>query len=138
MPSFMPAKPLLALPLLALLVACGTPQEQCISAGTRDLRVLDRLIGQTEGNLQRGYALVDVVETRTRWVVCAPGVAATATSPAQPPQMCLDDIDYTVTQPQAINLADERVKLAEMKKKRAQLARAATGVIAQCKAIHPE
>lgn len=138
MPRLLPAKPLLALSLLAVLAACGTPQEQCIAAGTRDMRVLDRLIGQTEGNLQRGYALVDVVETRTRWVVCAAGVPATATTPAQPPQMCLDDVDYTVTQPQAINLADERVKLAEMKKKRAQLARAATATIAQCKALHPE
>ena len=41
---------------LAALAACGTPQEQCINRNTRDLRTVDRLIAEAEGNLQRGYA----------------------------------------------------------------------------------
>ena len=36
-------KRLMLLPVL-FLAACGTPQEQCISANTRDLQVVDRLI----------------------------------------------------------------------------------------------
>ena len=47
-------KRLILAPLL-LLTACGTPQEQCISANTRDLQVVDRLIRDSEANLARGY-----------------------------------------------------------------------------------
>ena len=126
------------LALLSLLIACGTPQERCIAGATKDLRVLDRLIGETQTNLQRGYALEEVVRTSVRWEVCQPAVAATATSPAQPAQMCLEDYDYTVTRPKAINLADEREKLGEMQKKRRDLATRADSSIAQCRLQYPE
>ena len=33
----------LLLPALLILTACGTPQEQCISAATRDMRVVDAI-----------------------------------------------------------------------------------------------
>lgn len=124
--------------LLSLLVACGTPQERCIAGATKDLRVLDRLIGETRTNLQRGYAMEEVVRTSLRWEVCRPGIAATATTPAQPAEMCLEDYDYTVTRPKAINLAQEREKLAEMQKKRRELAARAESTIAQCRLQHPE
>jgi hypothetical protein len=123
---------------LAVLASCGTPQERCIATATRDARILDRLIGETQGNLDRGFAYVEVEMSRTVWVVCVPAQAATATSPGVAAQMCLDDRDYTVTRPQAINLAEERVKLAEMRKKRAELERAAVRDVASCKAQHPE
>jgi hypothetical protein len=42
-----------ALLSLLLLTACGTPQEQCINSVTRDMRVVDRLIAETEANLAR-------------------------------------------------------------------------------------
>ena len=123
---------------LALLVGCGTPQERCIAAATRDLRVVDRLIVQTQGNLDRGYALVEVERTSERLVLCAPGRAATATGPAQPPQMCWRDYDYTVTEARAINLADERETLAELQKKRVALEKASRLAVASCKLAHPE
>ncbi|WP_050518387.1 hypothetical protein [Pseudorhodobacter antarcticus] len=123
---------------LALLAGCGTPQERCIASATRDARILDRLITETQGNIDRGFAYVEVQRSRTVWVVCVPAQAATATSPAQSAQMCMDDQYYTETRPQAINLADERVKLAEMRKKRAELERAAVRDVASCKAQHPK
>ena len=123
---------------MALLAACGTPQEQCIAGVTRDIRVLDRLIAESEANLQRGYALREVVIPDSRYVLCHPGRPAAAGQPAIAPQYCWRDFDRTVTRPAAINLADERVKLAEMKKKQAQLSRAAAPAIAQCRALYPE
>jgi len=123
---------------LALLVGCGTPQERCIAGATRDLRVVDRLIVETQGNLDQGYALVEVERTQTRWVVCAPAQPATATQPARAAQMCLDDVDYTVTEARAINLANERETLAELRKKRAALDKASGPAIASCKLTHPE
>ena len=55
---------------LAALAACGTPQEQCISCNTRDLRTVDRLIAESEGNLQRGYAYESVTVYEDYWTHC--------------------------------------------------------------------
>lgn len=129
---------LILISVLALLAACGTPQERCIAGATRDLRILDRLIGQSQGNLDRGYALVEVVRTSTRWVVCRRAMPATETQPARAAEMCLRNYDYTVTRPKAINLAEERAKLAEMRKKRVELNREAARAVASCKLTHPE
>lgn len=131
-------KRLVLISALALLAGCGTPQERCIAAATRDLRVVDRLIVETQGNLNRGYALVEVERTTERWVICRPGRPATATEPARRPEMCIQEYDYTVTEPRAINLADERVKLAELQKKRISLEKASRPAVASCKLAHPE
>ena len=124
------------LPLLVLLAACGTPQEQCIRAGTRDLRTLDRLIAETEGNLDRGYALEDVTITQEHWGYCEPWHHADDPTPSLVP--CLIEHDVTVRRPIAIDLADEAKKLESLKARRGELARAAEPIIAQCKADHPE
>ncbi|MGB0660031.1 MAG: hypothetical protein ACPGNV_07605 [Mangrovicoccus sp.] len=48
--------------ILLLLTACGTPQERCQSSLAKEIRSLDRLISEVNGNLARGYAY----ETRIR------------------------------------------------------------------------
>ena len=126
-----------ALLALAALDACS-PQQLCIDAATRDLRVLTRLIAESEANLRRGYALQDVTLTDTRWVICDPGERATATSPGRPPSRCLEDFDYTVTRPEGIDLGAEAQKLASMRAKQRQLNRAAGPAIAQCRLEHPK
>lgn len=131
-------KRLVLISVLAILAGCGTPQERCIAAATRDLRVVDRLIVETQGNLNRGYALVEVEKTAERWVLCYPARPATATAPARPAEMCLREHNYTVTEPRAINLADERTKLAELQKKRVSLEKASRSAVASCKLSHPE
>ena len=62
----------LSLPVivLALLAACGTPQEQCINRSTRELRTIERLLAEVDGNLARGYAWEEYQIVRTRWEVC--------------------------------------------------------------------
>ncbi len=126
----------LVLPALFLLVACGTPQEQCIAYNTRDLRVVDRLIVETEGNLKRGYALDQVTVYSSEWVRCRP--RPTAENPNPAPEMCWDEVPETVTKPRAIDLGAEASKLESLKAKRRMLAKAADSVVAQCKALHPE
>lgn len=121
---------------LLIVSACGTPQQNCISGATRDMRVVDRLIAETEANLQRGYAIEEQVISRTVWVRCQPHVP-----PGQPeaaPQMCLDDVDDVVSRPKAIDLNAEADKLASLKAKRAAQARAAAPAIKACKAQYPE
>lgn len=125
------------------LAACGTPQEQCIARETRDLRVVDKLILETEGNLRRGYAYEEITISRTVWVRCDPIIVpplvegAPIPAPAAP-QLCLDDQEETVTWPKAIDLGAERSKLSGLKAKRTELSVAANKSIAACQTAYPE
>ncbi|MBI1170312.1 hypothetical protein GC209_02830 [bacterium] len=121
---------------LLALAACGTPQEQCIRLNTHDLIVLDRLIAETQGNITRGFAYVDTVETVPVFVPCfSPALPG---NPNPTPHTCLDDREQTVRRPAAINLDAEAAKLASMRKRRDQMARELAPVVADCKARYPE
>ena len=122
---------------LLMLAACGTPQERCIARETRDLRVLDRLIAETQGNLQRGYALEEVVIYNDVWVQC-PTPAPVAGQPAPAPRLCLEEVSEIETRPKAINLREESEKLLSMQDKRRSLLTAAAPAIDQCRATFPE
>ena len=123
----------LAVAALMLLAACGTPQQQCIARETRELRTIDRLIAETQGNLDRGYAIETVLVTEEVWDWCF--------DPRQPqarPGMCWKDQTVQEQRPKAIDLAEEARKLDGLRQKRAELDRAAAPAIAACKAAHPE
>lgn len=125
-----------AVALFALLAACGTPQEQCIQRNTRDLRTVDRLIAETQGNIDRGYALEEVTILQT-----LPGFCHAPYPPGPPltePVPCLIDHHVIIERAKAIDLAEEAKKLESLMAKRAELAKAAEPVIAQCKAEYPE
>ena len=122
---------------LAALAACGTPQEQCINRSTRDLRTVDRLIVETEGNLQRGYALETVTRYEDFWDTCFEPVNVGGQIAMQP-RMCLRERSFTEQRPKAIDLKAEAQKLDSLKVKRTELARAAAPLIAQCKVDFPE
>ena len=122
---------------LATLAACGTPQEQCINRNTRDLRTVDRLIAESEGNLKRGYAYETITVYEDHWRMC-PGPRPAAGEPPTTPHMCLDERPVTEQRPKAIDLNEEAKKLASLKEKRKSLARQAEKVIAACKAEYPE
>ena len=126
----------LALSALLMLAACGTPQQQCISANTRDLQVVDRLIRETEGNLARGYGFETVTEYEPQWIDCTP--LATEANPEPKREMCFDRVPVQVRKEVALDLNAEAAKLKSLKAKRAGLAQAAESVIAQCKAKFPE
>jgi hypothetical protein len=128
-------KRLMLLPVL-FLAACGTPQEQCISANTRDLQVVDRLIRETEGNLARGYGFETVTVYEPRWINCTP--RPTEAVPEPELAMCFEQVPVTVRKEVALDLGAEAGKLTSLKAKRKGLAKAAESVIAQCKAKYPE
>jgi hypothetical protein len=123
-------------PAFLILTACGTPQEQCIGAATRDMRVVDRLITEAEGNLSRGYGYENVTVFMPEWQDCTP--RPTAATPEPKPRMCLEEVPQTSRQPVALDLAAEAAKLKGLKAKRAQQAKAATSAVNQCKAQYPE
>ncbi|OYU38537.1 MAG: hypothetical protein CFE33_14640 [Pseudorhodobacter sp. PARRP1] len=126
----------IVLPALLLLTACGTPQENCISGATRDMRVVDRLITESERNLERGYAYETVTRTRTVWRPCEFG--GPRGKPDARPHMCLDDEDFTEQRVVSIDLNAEAAKLASLKAKRAAQAKAAGPAIKACRAQYPE
>lgn len=132
----------LPLAFLFLLMACGTPQERCINGATRDLRIVNRLIDETETNLARGYAMEDVVVYRTIWVYCDDAVIVVqpdgSRAVERSPRMCLDDREETIQRPRAIDPASEKSKLRGLKERKAALTKQATPAIAQCRALHPE
>jgi hypothetical protein len=125
-----------ALLCLAALAACGTPQERCIRAATRDMAVVDQLIGEVQGNLQRGFALEEETVYRTEFEDCTP--AATAAYPNPAPRLCPVEVPSTTTKPVAIDLTAESAKLASLQAKRAQQGQLAQDAIAQCRAQHPK
>lgn len=128
---------------LALLAACGTPQEQCIAAGTRELRIVEKLIAEAEGNLNRGYALEEKVQRFRTFTPCPvpappPPAPGTTPPPPPPPQLCPDTYERTTIEPKAIDLEAEARKLKQLQTKRKELLRAAEQVAAQCRAEYPE
>ncbi|HSF63975.1 MAG TPA: hypothetical protein VLA78_06290 [Paracoccaceae bacterium] len=132
------------LSVLALLAACGTPQERCIARETRDLRILDRLITETEGNIARGFALEEYTTYEDYWATCyrpvpgEPPAEGQRPRPQLEPYPCLKERTVTETRAKAIDLNAERAKLASMQDKRRALARAADAAIAQCRVQFPE
>lgn len=129
--------------LLPLLAACGTPQEQCISRVTRDLRTVDGLIAETQTNLARGYAMEEYTTYEMEWHMCGvqpvpPKGADGKPGKAPAPLMCWEREPVTRERPKAIDLGAEAVKLEQLRAKRAQLARASGPAIAQCQAQYPE
>ncbi|AGI66327.1 hypothetical protein OAN307_c05990 [Octadecabacter antarcticus 307] len=124
---------LLLLPLLAL-AACSTPREQCISASNRPVAQLDRLISVARGNISRGYALAEVQDVRVLHTSCE-GTNEDGSTFRFP---CEETETTTRQEPVAINVAEERIKLAQLENRREQSARAAQARIQQCIAVHPE
>jgi hypothetical protein len=128
----------LLLPALLLLVACGTPQEQCINRNTRDLRTMQKLVDETQANLTRGYAIEEYTVWVPVWQICEVQPVTDPALPAPPPRYCFEDEPQTRTRPKAIDLNAERAKLESLLQRRDELARAAEPVIAQCRAQYPE
>ncbi len=115
---------------LLVLAACASPQEQCIAAATKDLRVVTGFIAESEANLRRGYAVGSTLKTTTETVDCldANGLKTT----------CEVTVPVEVETRVAIDLDAEAAKLRSLKRKQTELRRAADRQIAQCKVTHPE
>ena len=122
--------------VLVLLAACGTPQQRCISAATRDMRVVDRLIAEAEGNLARGYAYETVTVYLPEWQDCTP--RATESNPEPQPELCLEEVAQTTRTPVAIDLNVEAAKLKSLRQKRVEQASAGAKATSDCRAAYPE
>lgn len=122
---------LLIFPLL--LSACATPREACIAQVTQETRVLDALIVQTRGNLERGFAIEQQEDIRTRRTFCTGQNEDGSTFRFR----CDETDTVTVNVPVAIDLNAERAKLESLLQRQQQNRANAQAGIAQCPARFP-
>lgn len=120
---------------LALLAACGTPQERCISRASKELRTFDKLIAETRATLSRGYGLRQEPYTTSYRATCAVGKDAAGKIIYEP---CTKERIAYRDVPVAVDLDEERRKLAGLETRRAQEARRVQSAAAQCRAQFPE
>ena len=121
------------------LSACGTPQEQCISRETREIRHLQGLLAEVEGNLARGYAYEDYEVPMTRWEQCGiDHVTGRNGTVIEKPRMCLEDYTVTRTRDVPIDPEAEARKRDGLRSKIKQLTPGSQAAVRACKAAYPE
>ncbi len=112
---------------LLALTACGTPQQRCISDASKTMRTAERNAKRIEGNIARGYAI-------HRQTVLVP-VSDICEDAKGNSYVCVDHDHQTVETPVAIDVAEERRKLAGLRKiiqqEQPKVARATKSCIAQ-------
>lgn len=149
--------PLAILALGLSLAACSTPQERCIADATHDLTVVTTLANRLQADLARGYGLQESQVVTPVWRPCGfpgggygphGGYHARGDHDGDhggvhahyyaAPDMCMEDDVRTVQTPVAIDLVATRRQLDALRRKQAELSRAATPQVAQCQAQYPE
>jgi|JI8StandDraft_2_1071088.scaffolds.fasta_scaffold07034_3 hypothetical protein len=120
----------LILVVLTLLAGCATPLQQCLQQADRDRIAVQRELAERRQNLQRGYAVEQVIVPVMMPSFCA-GPTGTLAS-------CLlweDRVDE-VRHPINRTFEAERIALLERQLARAEADQARAA--AQCRAVHPE
>jgi hypothetical protein len=130
----MPRSLYLLLPACLALVACASPQQQCINTVAGNLHAIDGLILQTQGNLQRGFGYTQTVRSVPQFMPCNSGWD----DDINDTDMCLVNTVQTFQTPVAIDLAAEQTKLNQLVARRAQVAQEVGPAIAACQAQYPE
>lgn len=123
---------LLIVPIL--LTACATPREACLDEVNREVRILDKLISETQANLTRGFAVEERQEVRTRRTFCTGKNEDGSTFRFR----CEETDTVTRTTPVAIDLNAERAKLTSLEQRQMQNISNAQAGIAQCLTRFPE
>lgn len=133
----MTRKLVLLLPL-ALLAACGTPQERCIRGNTREYRALSSLLAETEANLARGYAWEEREVMRTRVDFCRRPVRDEDGNVRMVTYSCWRDVIDTERYRVPIDPAAERRSRDYLAQKLERESARAKQVVSQCRAAYPE
>ena len=123
---------------LSLLVACGTPQERCISGNTREYRALSSLLAETEGNLSRGYAWREREVMRSELGFCRRPVRDRDGDVRFIEYSCWRDVVDTVRYRVPIDPEAETRKRDYLAGKVKSESARAKQVVQQCKAAYPE
>ena len=115
---------LIALPLL--LAGCLSPLERCIAQANRPAVATASAITETQGNIARGYAIHTKTVPYPIMYFCTP--------PGERAHYCTRQGYRTVETPVAINIDQERRKLASLSKILTRQKTEAQRATAQCRA----
>ena len=116
------------------LAACQTPREACISDASRQLRIVDSLIRETQGNLARGYGIEEDQEVRVERDFCRVEREDGSTGLARCERTVVDDIE----RPVALDLREEQAKLDSLLERRQTLLSQTAAAQQSCVATYPE
>lgn len=122
-------KRLIALALLLAATACS-PLQQCLYDANRDVKRLEREADEARDNIRRGYAIHRQMVPVHYMDVCPDGAGNLVPCPK---------IEYEeIETPVAIDVAEERRKLADLERRLAVARRSAEAAVAACHRAHPE
>lgn len=123
---------LLALPLA--LAACATPRDRCIATATGQLRVINALVAETQGNIARGYAIEERQDLRTvrRFCDVRRDDGTIGRVGCDRTQVVTRDV------PVAIDLNAEQAKLNSLLQRRALVEQQSQVALQQCVAAYPQ
>lgn len=124
---------IVTLALLPLLAACATPQESCLASVGKDQRVLNALIVETRGNLNRGFA----VKTEQRFHEVNDICDSRLPDGTEIRTACKRTEVKNIDVPVAIDLNAERAKLQSLEERLQQMRINAEAARRQCIAANP-
>jgi len=132
----MPARSrIVAAALLGLLLAaCSTPRERCIDAATERYRVTADLVSELRQTIERGYALHSQRVPYTVYDTC---YRTHPKSGRIVPFSCPYTAWRTETTPVAVDIAQERAKLAGYEQRLPGLREEAARGVGACRARFP-
>ncbi|MGY6632425.1 MAG: hypothetical protein ACXIU8_01585 [Alkalilacustris sp.] len=115
---------------LLLLAGCATPFERCLAPATAQLRTVERLIAETEGNIARGFAWEPVREVSYDLVPCRDQLDG-------PIRFCRVPFVSESRRAVAIDRTVEAGKLASLRGRRSELHAALVALEGDCRARFP-
>lgn len=117
-------------PVLLMVAACSTPLERCVDHATSEYDAHLAAISEAKGNIRRGYALHRETVPYTYPGRCHSKTLGTYTCPKTGYR--------TQETPVAIDVRQEKLKLAQLEKQVLPYRRAAQTGTARCRAQFPE
>ena len=124
-----PFAPVYALPALALLVACATPQEQCISQAYSTYNATLEQLAETEGNIARGYAIHQQEVPYEATTTCY--------DHKDRAYSCTETRFRTKETPVSIDISEERRKRGDLQAALPAMQQTAESRAAQCRVQYP-
>ena len=111
---------------VALLVACGSPEDICVRQAQTELAALDAQIAETEQTLARGYRVIPASEARTTLHICA--------WPKEPVLFCTRNTPATRETRVSVDTTAEQANLDRLRAERSAIAATTAEQISRCRA----
>lgn len=121
--------------ILLTLAACATTEQRCVKKASYDLRTVDALIAETEASIARGFTYAtEPSPFNGGWGFCTGGGGGRYGGGML---MCTNTANQTVQVPVAVDVDEQKRKLASLKAKRAELQQSTSSAVQACQIAAP-